>query len=47
MASKSSNRAIVVQSGKSKEFFELLESQKRKNKGFDNKCKAVFNKLKK
>lgn len=47
VTSKSSNRAFVVQPEKSKEFSNLLDSQKQKNKDFDDKCKAIFNKLKK
>ncbi|MGF9891523.1 hypothetical protein ABEX78_22970 [Priestia megaterium] len=43
---KSSNRVLVVQPEKSKEFSNLLDSQKQKNKRFDDKCKAIFNKLK-
>ncbi|WP_456364323.1 hypothetical protein [Priestia aryabhattai] len=46
MMLESTNRVIVVEAKNSKKFYELLELQKRKNKDFDNKCKAVFNKLK-
>lgn len=46
MVLNSTNRVIVVKAENSKKFYELLELQQRKNNDFDNKCKAVFNKLK-